>query len=68
MLDEVPVEARQAYRESLEHELPAPLTPAEREEYEEQEWGLRPAQVREAERSEEMLAQWERLPQAAEGV
>lgn len=64
MLDEVPVEQRGSYRETLAHELAAPLEPEAREEYDREHWGLQPQHVRESMRSEDLLSEWER----AEGV
>lgn len=59
MLDEVPLEQRFAYREKLEYELVAPLDEVEREEYDQEHWGLQPAHMRDAMQSEATLAEWE---------
>ncbi len=59
MLDEVPLESRFAYRENLEYELVAPLDAEERAEYDREHWGLQPAHVREALRTEAAISEWE---------
>lgn len=59
MLDEVPLEGRQQYRTYLAEEFNAPLDPAEREQQRNEDWGLTPEQIAEAEESERRMAEWE---------